>query len=80
MHFPVLADVSQNPTLNCSAFFATSSVETCLILSRSLLFPTNNIQVFSSPDSFKSPTHLFTFSNDSFLEISYTTKAPLAPL
>merc|ERR1719318_430301 len=46
--FPALAEVSMNITFNSFAFLSPSSVETCLLSDRSVLFPTS-IMITSLP-------------------------------
>lgn len=69
-----------NPHKHSLANSWASSVGTALRCFRSDLFPTRIIQMFGSAWSFSSFSHFCTFSNVGCLAISYTTRAPTAPL
>ena len=75
-----LAEVSKNLTLKWSAKSLASLYGTCLWSSRSFLFPTRILEIFSYACLSTSLIHSDTLAKESLSVISYVTMIPWAPL
>uniref|UniRef100_A0A7C8YFI2 Uncharacterized protein n=1 Tax=Opuntia streptacantha TaxID=393608 RepID=A0A7C8YFI2_OPUST len=72
---PAFALVSMNITPKSRALLSPSSIETCLLSTRSVLFPTSTM-ITSLPRSVRtSSIHFEVFRNDCLFATSYTTTA-----
>ena len=74
------ADVSNRAIYSFSAYAAASSVVTPRSFAKSLLLPINMVHMCSAPWSRSSFSHFSMFSKVFGFVISYTSKAPTAPL
>jgi len=76
----VLAEVSKNISPFSLANLSPSSVLTYLLLSKSALLPINITMISGFPFCLTSSSQRVKWLKVSFLVISYTSKAPAAPL
>ena len=74
------AEVSMNEILRLDAKKAASCVDTVCCVLRSILLPTNSIIMSLFPFCFNSLIQKSTLAKVEYLVISYTTRAPTAPL
>ena len=78
--YAVLALVYKNISPFSFANASPSSYDTCLLSSKSFLFPINITVTFLLLLVLTSSNHFVAWVNVSLLVISYTNKAPIAPL
>jgi hypothetical protein len=78
--YAVFAEVSKNINPFSLANSSPSSYDTCLLSSKSFLFPINITVIVLELLFLTSSSHFVTWIKVSLLVMSYTNKAPMAPL